>query len=274
MTRQDLNRLLNLELGLALAVNRPKTEEQRCHVCFEPRPLTREHVPARAAYNSQPRMWESVKVRRESEAAIVAQRIHSGHWVRSLCGRCNSTVCKPYADEYTSFVKGLLKRPTILGPDGLFAVRMSWNKLLLAKQIATMILAIESPEFVEGHESLRGFVLDRNAIWESQFRVFAFMVENDHTAGTITRWHGRSDLRDGDWDFAGGEISAFPFGFVYAERIGSAYQPQLLTDITSWFESDDDETPESFGIHLTGVGSTGEAVGIRRRGPQVDRIGQ
>jgi len=134
-----------------------------------------------------------------------------------------------------------------------------------------MILAAERLMFARQEKALRQFVLEPLRVIYPWFRVLAFLVVKDDAAGTVTRWHGRADFFSRGYDFAGGEISSYPFGFVYTVKIGSSYKPKELTDITNWFTGGTPD-PERFGVHWTGVGSISDVVGHKRRRAQVDWV--
>jgi hypothetical protein len=271
MNYAELRQLQNLDCGLVCPVHVPDPRENaaQCHICLRRGGNTREHVPPQAAFNKERRTWDRLHVR-GNDARIVRTPIAAGHYVRTLCNQCNTVRCKPYAEEYSRFVQSLREKPAILAADGLYWISVQ-NKLSLAKQIATMILASEPIVFARRERALRQFVLDPLRVFQPRFRVLAFLVVKDEAAGTVTRWHGRADLFSRGYDFAGGEISSYPFGFVYTVKIGSSYKPRELTDITSWFMGGTPE-PERFGVHWTGVGSISDAVGHKRRRAQVDWV--
>lgn len=196
--------------------------------------------------------------------------------MQALCKTCNNTVCSPYATEYALFTNHIHTSPVIYDERGVGRLlSLSFNRLLLAKQISTMILTLEYVGFAETHTSLRSFVLDPNLTVQPQFRVLAFLVPNSPYTGTFLRHHSRVDTFAPGWGFVGGEISHYPFGFVYTTKIGLNYRPDLLTDITSWFTSAQNSvTPEviRFYRRLTGVGSNAEALGFSRNHPQIDYL--
>ena len=112
-------------------------------------------------------------------------------------------------------------------------VSVRCDTLMLAKEMATMILAIEPSGYGDHVPALRQFVRDRQVTFSPNFRVHAFLVPDLPNAGTITRFHARVHSFAPGYGFMGGEISFFPFGFVYACKCG--YAPEALTDVTHWF---------------------------------------
>lgn len=270
MNHMELRQLQNLDYGLVCPIHVPDPLENvaQCHICLQRGIITREHVPPQAAFNKERRTWDRLHVF-GNNARIVRTPIAAGHYIRTLCEQCNTVRCKPYAEEYSRFVQSFREKPAILAADGSYLVNVAQNKLFLAKQIATMILASEPIVFARREGALRRFVLDPSQTFHPRFRVLAFLVVKDDAAGTIARWHARADLFSRGYDFAGGEISSYPFGFIYTEKIGSGYKPEELTDITNWFTGGTLE-PERFGVHWTGVGSVSDAIGHKRRRAQVD----
>lgn len=249
-----------------------------CHVCMEQGPLTREHVPPRSAFNTCTRLWDRL-ILEDEETSTRRATICGGLWVQTLCRRCNNEVCSPYAAEYVRLVKALVESPHLLGPSGeARAVRVKADTLLVAKEIAAMICAAEQIGFVESHPALREFVLDPGRGIDPGFRVLAFLVPDVPEAGTVSRFHARTAPFKKGRQFSGGEISWFPFGFLYATTIGCEYHPERLTDITHWFRETDPRRRREAVLQLhtrvTGVDSIQCVLGRRRVRPQIDHIGE
>jgi hypothetical protein len=147
---------------------------------------------------------------------------------------------------------------------------------MLAKEIATMILAVEPAGFGQDNLGFRRFVLDKDATFGPNFRVLAFLVPDSPQAGTFTRFHGRVDTFAPGYAFAGGEISCFPFGFVYTTQIDGGYDPHTLTDVTHWFtkgnKADRHGNAVRLFCRLTGVDAIQCCVGHERVRPQIDYV--
>jgi len=205
------------------------------------------------------------------------KKLRGGLWVRSLCGDCNNRVCGPYAKEYVKFVKDLVDAPTILSGDARgrwFTVRA--DTLLIAKEIATMILAIHGADQAVAWPELRKFVLDPAAVLQMRFKISAFLVPDVPEAGTVTRFHARADTFAKGYKFSGGEISMYPFGFIFSSDVGVGYQPDLMTDITHWFtESGSMRHSMTARLHsrTTGVDAIQTGLGHPRTKPQIDFVG-
>jgi hypothetical protein len=104
------------------------------------------------------------------------------------------------------------------------------------KQIASMVLSVNSAAMAKSMPEVREFILNREMRIAFPYRVYLFHVPNVPSAATITGFHGRADVLGTakDHEFMGGEISGFPIGIVYAHTIGSEIALQGLLDITSW----------------------------------------
>lgn len=251
-----------------------KEDHSKCHVCLKPGPLSREHVPPKSAFNECNKLWDRLVVS-DQEAKARQATIRGGFRVETLCGDCNNRICSIYASEYVKFVKSLVEKPQIFDsveePKWL---KIEQDTLFLAKEIATMILAVESLPYAMLHGVLRNFVLDKDSVIDPGFKVLGFLVPNRVESGTIARFHSRMDKK---YYFTGGEISTYPFGFVYATEIGSGYEPEKLADLTDWFMVSDKSLRRDRVIKLftriTAVDSIQVGFGQSRIRPQIDYVG-
>lgn len=215
----------------------PKDREREeslscCHICMKRKPLTREHIPPEKAFNNCNKLWDRLVLTQDSVTKRKAQ-IRGGLWVKTLCGKCNNSICSPYASEYVNLVKQLVEKPKLFDMSGearVFSVNI--NPLFVAKEIATMILAAEQLSYAKHVPELRKFVLQKKFKIVPPFKMFAFLVPNKAQAGTVLRFHARVDTYAPGYEFVGGEISWYPFGFVYATKIGKGYNLERLTEIT------------------------------------------
>lgn len=256
----------------------PKTEREAeenfetCHVCLARGPLTKEHIPPESAFNDDSRLWEHLVVQ-GSTSALRRARIRGGFQVSTLCARCNTARCSAYARAYVKFVHHLVDTPALFDHRGTARLVSVSLPLFVAKEIATMILAVEPIHFARHHPDLRNFVLDPRSIIIPPFRILGFLVPQLPETGTIARFHARVASFAPGFQFVGGEISWYPFGFLYATEIGPGYEPHRLTDIGSWFTATGVRSDaKSFFTRLTGVDSLNVAIGGRRRFPQIDYL--
>lgn len=249
-----------------------------CHVCMEEKALTKEHIPPEKAFNNCNRLWDRI-VLTQSKITKRRAQIRGGLWVKTLCGHCNNNVCSPYAKEYVNLVKQLVEKPKLFDVSGdarIFSVQI--NPLFVAKEIATMILAVEQLQYAKHVPILRKFVQDKNKKIVPPFKIYAFLVPDVEQAGTVLRFHGRVDTYAPGYEFVGGEISWYPFGFVYAYKIGKGYNIEKLTDITNWFSGDFSKDHSSILLKLhcriTGVDSIQSLLTGNRTRPQIDYISE
>ncbi len=249
--------------------------DPRCHVCLCEKRLTKEHVPPQSAFNDCTSLYERLVTPEGSSDSARLVKVRGGFWVRTLCKACNNDLCGPYAESYVKFARHLVDTPELFDATGRARlVSVPGDTLMIAKEVATMILAIEPASYAEHNHQLRRFVLDPNATFLPNFRVLAFMVPDAPQAGTITRFHARIDTLAPGYGFMGGEISGFPFGFVYACQVGPGYVTGAMTDITHWFTrgNQDDRRGQSVRLfsRVTGVDSIQCGVGRERVRPQID----
>ena len=206
-----------------------------CHVCLNRCKLTREHIPPKKAFNECNRLWERL-IHSGSRLSKRVTHIKGGLWVQTICENCNNGICSPYAKEYVKLVKQLAEKPELFDSSGearVFSVEM--NPLYVAKEIVTMILAVEPVTYARHIPELRSFVLNKDSTLVPPFKLYAFLVPDVEEAGTVLRYHGRVDTFAPGFKFSGGEISWYPFGFIYASEIGKGYNLEKLTDVTNWF---------------------------------------
>lgn len=266
-------------IHLTHAPNEKEREESlsHCHICLRKGKLTREHIPPKNAYNSCNRLWERLLFT-DGKAKSMKVQIRGGLWVQTLCDTCNNKVCSPYADEYVKFVKQMVEKPILFDKTGearIISIRL--NTLFIAKEIATIILATEQLSFANHHPELRRFVLNSNEKIHPPFTIYAFLVPELPESGTVVRFHSRVETYAPGYGFAGGEVSWFPFGFVYASKIGKGYEPGQMTDISNWFWENPTKSSCDFlrlYCRVTGVDSIQSLLGTSRVSPQIDHIAE
>ncbi|MBD3672777.1 MAG: hypothetical protein HUJ26_04550 [Planctomycetaceae bacterium] len=253
------------------------TEEGQCHICLRKGKMTQEHIPPKNAFNGSTALWDRLVIPERASKSAHQVRLRGGFRVRTICRNCNNELCSPYANAYVQFVRHLVESPKLFDSSGSARlIQIPCDTLLLAKQIATMILAIQQLSYAKHNAGLREFVLNKESTYQPSFRVYAFLVPEVPEAGTITRFHGRVETFAPGYGFFGGEMSWFPFGFVYASQIGRKYDLKRFEDITRWFTMADttDRNRDVVKLHcrVTGVDSIQGGLGKRRVRPQIDYI--
>lgn len=244
-----------------------------CHVCLGPGPMSREHVPPKAAFNSTDRRWQVLNLADDSGKQLREVPIRGGYSQKTLCVNCNTSICSVYAHEYANFTRYLDEAPTIhpqTGNGRLFSA--PFRRLLIAKQIAVTILVIESGGFAKLSHRLRDFALDPRLRIRPDFRVFSYRVPKNPASWTIQRTQARIDFNYPDRFFFGGEVSLYPFGFVYIQKLGPSFRPDQLTEITAWFNEDDNGDPITLFERPGVLGSMADAAGYPRTSPQIDYL--
>jgi len=252
-----------------------KENISKCHICLQTKPLTEEHIPPKSAYNDCNGLWEYLHAS-ESKLSPRTVKIRGGFRVPTLCADCNNSLCAPYAEQYVKYVRHLVETPVLFDQSGeARVVSVRQNTLFVAKEIATMILALEDLKFAERHDELRHFVLKRDSLVTMPFDILAFLVPKSPEAGTVLpcSGYGRLDTSALGLGFIGGEISRYPFGFVYAATIGPRYRPDQMTNVNHWFSQRPSRSCDSvrFFCRVTGVDSMHCALGAKRERPQLGR---
>lgn len=264
-----------------VSLSEKPSDTGKCNICLSSTKLTEEHVPPKSAFNDCPRLFHRLHISDRASEEAHAVQTRGGFRVKTLCRTCNNELCSQYAKQYVLFARHCSQNAKILALEGgTRHLSIPGDTLMIAKQIAAMILAIQSTQFAESNGWLRRFVTDSSMTVNPRFRILAFLVPNISVAGTINRLEFRKDVLTCEPDFEchAGEISFFPFGFVYAYDIGIGYATRRMTDITHWFRNDHpcDRLGQSISLHtrLAGIGSYYDCRGVARRAAQVDYLGK
>jgi len=224
-------------------------EEDRslCRICLNGQP-TKEHIPPKSAFNNCDRLYSyffrGANVKLDTVRSF---RATGGYGVYSLCKSCNSGICAEYAKQYVELARQMAAQgPSAAGDLHSYFIEKV-NLLYVMKQIASMILSVNSLAMAKAQEKLRHFVMNRAAKINMPFAIHLFHLPNTPEAGTITGFHGRCDpLRRGQpYGLLGGEIFGFPIGIVYSTEIGSEIVGQGLLNITHWSNMESDRASRS-----------------------------
>lgn len=255
----------------------------KCHLCLRKRKLSKEHIPPQSAFNSNEVTWErfnptSGTLNERGSWTGPPQTIplftRAGFYVNSLCKDCNSATGGTSAQAYVAFTRELARKPVLLDARaGHRVLVVSADPHLIARQIAVMVIAIEDVRFAEKQTAFREFAIGKRTRVDPPFNFYAFLVPKRPNAGTIVPYHARVASFAPGWGATAGEISQFPFGFVYAGELEENYRPEALANISSWFS----DPPPSGGIlsttsRLTVLDSMHCCLGNPRVAPQVERI--
>jgi len=151
--------------------------EEHCHICGKKSPLSFEHLPPRSALNSKKtELFGMIDwLKRESEEAKKGTQYQRGFGVKTLCNSCNNNTGAWYVPELSKLVHTGACMLNDIPQATLEQLNRSFDKMYgefrikgirplpIIKQIATMLLALNSIKFREKHSDLADFVLDKKA---------------------------------------------------------------------------------------------------------------
>jgi hypothetical protein len=145
-----------------------------CHLCLKTEPLSFEHVPPQAAFNSSRVDIQGLQhwLSRDTEPGLRKTIQQGGRGLQVFCTDCNSKTGSWYASELTGWVHSAVAAMRSLPPitemeqelePHLARLRIHQVRpLAFVKQIITMVLAVNDVGFAERHPALRSFVLERD----------------------------------------------------------------------------------------------------------------
>ncbi len=202
-----------------------------CHLCGIVTRLTFEHVPPKAAFNSE--SVRLAKILKHLEKGMIedpeqldstVQRKGMGGY--TLCSRCNNDTGSWYGKAYVSWAYQGMEYLQAGGsslsiPFHIFPGRV-------AKQIVCMFASACGPGVFEKHREMRKFVLDRDSVGiPESIRIYCYMFDPNSSK---SRQAGITGLISGSNTHVFAEISFPPFGYIMTFE-SSPVDPALL-DIT------------------------------------------
>ncbi len=215
-----------------------------CKICGKKDNLTFEHIPPRAAFNSEEYrhitgdtiielLTDENRLPWEKDGLkYVNQQQGMGRY--SLCRDCNSNTGSWYADEYIQFSKGIaysmFKHDDNIIPNSALVVKEAHlYPLKFFKQIISMFLSISDGML---DDSARQFILDKEstAFDKDKYKVCMYIITTQYQrlcGKTLMSYEIDGKIQK----IVCSEITSFPFGFVLFE------QPNIpnnlnFTDIT------------------------------------------
>jgi len=204
-----------------------------CHICGNYGELTFEHVPMRAAFNSNPVLQAMTKdivksiVSGHEQIERYREEQQSGAGEYSLCGKCNSNTGAWYGNQYLEWCcKGMEKLSK--GKPSLIYIYYIYP-LAIIKQILAMFCSANHEEFTKLNPEVRKFILDKERKYLStKYHIYCyFNIENRF------RSIGQASMINFDTGriipFIS-EISFPPFGYVMTK--GAAPPEKRLIEIT------------------------------------------
>lgn len=204
-----------------------KIQTGKCALCGREGKLTFEHIPPRAAFNSNRarpvggkeifkeevlnddnRMpWDTEGLKYENQ--------QQGMGRYSLCEECNNNTGSWYGDSYVYFAKvinaAIHECDTSVG--GVIGVKDIYP-LRIIKQIASMFCSVNDP-YNSKLEELRSFVLEKNkrGLDKSKYKICLYL-----TKSTMQKQSGMMVLlkeqKGQFYSITLSEIVAYPFGFT------------------------------------------------------------
>jgi len=197
-------------------------EFKRCALCGKEGPLTFEHVPPRAAFNSKPirlvsaeDMYTDPNRLPWDTSGVHYTNQQRGMGYKSLCEACNNNTGSWYAVEFAKMATTIHTALETKMDDSYNAITVEkLHPLRFIKQIAVMFCDINKPENKEFDE-LRNFALDKNAVGlnKKKYKLCMYMTRSPHRkyAGySVAITKGETGIET----IVLSEITAYPFGFV------------------------------------------------------------
>lgn len=199
----------------------------KCALCGKECELTFEHIPPRAAYNSERARPVLGKILLSKEVLQFENRMpwdttglqyqnqQKGMGMFSLCADCNNNTGSWYGDAFVEFAKranvAMHKYP--VEEDGQ-VVLCDLYPLRIIKQILSMFCSINGAKCKE-LEPIREFVLNRDAVGldKSKFKLSMYFTKSD-----LIKYAGFTclikDMFENPKAIWVSEITAYPFGFL------------------------------------------------------------
>lgn len=232
-----------------------KKIEGECHICRAIGPLSFEHVPPSAAYNSGPAVSLEFSQWLSGEAwdPTGKKKQQRGVGDYTLCDTCNNNTGSWYGGEYVSWANQAFARlggipPGKFADAGLVAIRfVGVRPMRFIKQAVTMIFSANSPKFAEKNPALVVFVLDKHAKGlPDKYQIYITLLR-----GSFCRMSGVSgEVRIDRGDtIVKSEIAHPPFGIVMTF---DSPAPREFGRITHYADLDYDERQDATLLMNTG----------------------
>lgn len=206
---------------------RRKMKKGVCHICKKNTDLSFEHIPPKCAFNKYTKyrtvpFTEYILNSNDEDYKSSAKIQQGGIGSYCLCRDCNTFLGQNYVQDY--FKMAQVGRSVLQGHDftQVFFKTINISPLKFFKQIISMFICINTPDFTEEHSELLNFVRDRNENFlPEKYRVFMYL----NNLGQI---RNLTSIYTNHYGFVN-EITFPPFGFVLS------FDPSIkfpLTEIT------------------------------------------
>ncbi len=211
-----------------------KTIFGKCHLCLEEKDLNFEHVPPKCAFNKETKykitpFLDLMQTQDPFNLKVKGRLEQGGIGVNAFCTNCNNFLGRKYVNAYLSWVKiaaTAIGQGNYIGHD-YSAFNQYPNKLL--KQVISMFLAINTPEFSETNYDLSRFVLDPDTTeLKEKYQIYTYLNTKGKTRYIPMTMVG--NLKEGSSSFCT-EITFPPCGFVLCLN-PTTKSNELLRNIT------------------------------------------
>jgi len=136
-----------------------------CRLCKEEKVLTFEHIPPKVAFNRNTRYYsisqkEYFKVENVLDYKPKTKVIQGGMGEYCLCRGCNSFLGREYVRAYQDWARFGGIAAVSLSSDYIALEMENLNPLRILKQIVSMFICRNNPDFTALHPQLLNFVLN------------------------------------------------------------------------------------------------------------------
>lgn len=199
----------------------------KCALCGKECELTFEHIPPRAAFNSERARPVAGKVLMSKEviedpnrmpwdtSGLQYQNMQKGMGAFSLCPECNNNTGSWYGDAYVEFAKiAHIALHNLSVEENKHIVFKQLYPARIFKQVLSMFCSINGSD-AKALEPVRKFVLDRDAVGldKTKFKLCMYFTKSDFMkyASFTVLFKG---LFENPKSIIVSEITAYPFGFL------------------------------------------------------------
>lgn len=205
-----------------------------CRICGVLGPMTFEHVPPRAAFNSEMSIALDMKhyletVPHEPISAARRQKQPRGSGGYHLCARCNNETGALYVPAYVGWVMQGQRFRSTLGRTNSISLPFNILPGRIFKQILAIFACTCGPGLFNKNPQLRKLVLDRNARGlPDHLRMYAYIVDAE---SQTSRTSGIAGIISPSGGHTVAEFAYPPFGYLLT--FGDSPPPERgLMDIT------------------------------------------
>jgi hypothetical protein len=216
-------------------MGRHKMTKGICRICGEHKKLSFEHVPPRVAFNRHTKyvsieFEDYIKSRNLLKDIPKGKMKQGGIGYNSFCEKCNNFLGSNYVNAYKIWVNAGLQ----LLVDSEFAAchfeLINIQPLPVLKQIISMFLAINDPEFIESFPELSEFVQNKNQTeLPDKFQIYTYLTRAERFR--YMNYCAKNNLENGK-TIQCSEIAFPPFGYVIT--FNSKLDISYLNNITAF----------------------------------------